>query len=57
MVTRALVGAFEAPISPAFIAIVQLWWRRREQTYRNIIWMLSSPIAGLVSLVWWLQVI
>ncbi|ORY28041.1 major facilitator superfamily domain-containing protein [Naematelia encephala] len=46
MVTRAIVGAAEAPISPAFIAVVQLWWRRREQTNRNMFWLMSSPIAS-----------
>lgn len=49
MVTRAIVGACEAPISPAFIALVQSFFIRREQSYRNIFWLLSSPIAGLVS--------
>lgn len=49
MITRALVGGFEATIAPTFISICQMWWRRREQTYRNTFWLLSSPIASLVS--------
>ncbi|WWC60667.1 uncharacterized protein I303_103242 [Kwoniella dejecticola CBS 10117] len=48
MVCRALVGAFEAPISPTFMAVSQLWWRRREQTYRNTFWLLSSGFASLI---------
>ncbi|RSH83783.1 hypothetical protein EHS25_005398 [Saitozyma podzolica] len=47
MVTRGLLGAFEATVSPTFIAVTQLWWRRREQTYRNTFWLMSSAIAGL----------
>jgi len=49
MVTRALMGGFEATVSPAFIACVQIWWRRREQTWRNTVWLLSSSVAGMVS--------
>ena len=52
MVTRALMGGFEATVSPAFIACVQIWWRRREQTWRNTFWLLSSSVAGMVSCSW-----
>ncbi|WWC95843.1 hypothetical protein V866_002710 [Kwoniella sp. B9012] len=48
MVCRVFVGVFEAPISPTFMAVSQLWWRRREQTYRNTFWLLSSGFASLV---------
>lgn len=32
MVARFLLGAFEASIGPSFIAITQMWWRRRYTT-------------------------
>ncbi|KAI0619247.1 MFS-1 domain containing protein [Pyrenophora tritici-repentis] len=38
MVTRFLLGAFEAAIAPAFIAVVQMWYKRGEQTNRNAAW-------------------
>ncbi|WWD16913.1 hypothetical protein CI109_101345 [Kwoniella shandongensis] len=47
MITRALLGAFEATIAPSFIAMTQMMWRRREQTYRNTAWLMSSSLAGL----------
>ncbi|WWC87433.1 uncharacterized protein L201_002322 [Kwoniella dendrophila CBS 6074] len=48
LATRALLGAFEATISPSFIAMTQMFWRRREQTYRNTAWLMSSSVAGLI---------
>ncbi|WVQ62895.1 hypothetical protein V866_005884 [Kwoniella sp. B9012] len=48
LATRALLGAFEATISPSFIAMTQLFWRRREQTYRNTAWLMSSSVAGII---------
>jgi MFS family permease len=33
---RAFLGAFEATILPSFILITQMWWTRREQSYRTI---------------------
>lgn len=49
MVTRSLMGGFEATVAPAFIAVTQTWWRRREQTYRNSFWLVTTSIAGFVS--------
>lgn len=34
MVARFFLGAFEASVGPSFVAITQMWWRRREQTMR-----------------------
>ncbi|WWC60049.1 uncharacterized protein I303_102612 [Kwoniella dejecticola CBS 10117] len=48
LVTRALLGGFEATISPSFIAMTQMFWRRREQTYRNTAWLMSSSVAGFI---------
>ena len=32
MAARFLLGSFEASVAPTFIAIVQMWYRRSEQT-------------------------
>ncbi|KAK7581012.1 hypothetical protein V3481_013135 [Fusarium oxysporum f. sp. vasinfectum] len=53
MVARFFLGAFEASIGPSFIAITQMWWRRREQTLRigswycmnGLTWVLGSLIT------------
>ena len=36
MAARFLLGSFEASVAPTFIAIVQMWYRRSEQTNRNV---------------------
>ena len=36
MATHFLLGSFEATVAPTFIAIVQMWYRRSEQTNRNV---------------------
>jgi MFS family permease len=33
---RFMLGVFEATILPSFILITQMWWTRREQSYRTI---------------------
>ncbi|KAF4990193.1 hypothetical protein FGRMN_8614 [Fusarium graminum] len=59
MVSRFFLGAFEASIGPSFIAITQMWWRRREQTLRigswycmnGLTWVLGSLVTyGLASI-------
>ncbi|KAK2593637.1 hypothetical protein QQS21_008641 [Conoideocrella luteorostrata] len=59
MVARFFLGAFEASIGPSFVAITQMWWRRREQTMRigswycmnGLTWVFGSLITyGLVSI-------
>ncbi|OAQ66380.1 allantoate permease [Pochonia chlamydosporia 170] len=59
MVARFFLGAFEASIGPSFVAITQMWWRRREQTMRigswycmnGLTWVFGSLITyGLVSM-------
>ncbi|KAI1642301.1 MFS general substrate transporter [Daldinia loculata] len=32
LATRFFLGVFEASVAPSFVAITQMWWRRREQT-------------------------
>jgi MFS family permease len=36
MAARFILGSFEASVAPTFIAIVQMWYRRSEQTNRNV---------------------
>ncbi|KAH7322691.1 major facilitator superfamily domain-containing protein [Stachybotrys elegans] len=59
MVARFFLGAFEASVGPSFVAITQMWWRRREQTLRvgswycmnGLTWVLGSLITyGLASI-------
>ncbi|PHH62803.1 hypothetical protein CDD81_6695 [Ophiocordyceps australis] len=59
MLARFLLGAFEASVGPSFIAITQMWWRRREQTMRigswycmnGLTWVFGSLVTyGLASI-------
>ncbi|PNY25833.1 transporter [Tolypocladium capitatum] len=59
MVARFFLGAFEASVGPSFVAITQMWWRRREQTMRigswycmnGLTWVFGSLITyGLASI-------
>ncbi|KKO97616.1 hypothetical protein THAR02_10284 [Trichoderma harzianum] len=59
MAARFFLGAFEACVGPAFVAITQMWWRRREQTMRigswycmnGLTWVFGSLITyGLASI-------
>ncbi|CAM1508955.1 Fc.00g026940.m01.CDS01 [Cosmosporella sp. VM-42] len=45
MVARFFLGAFEASIGPSFIAITQMWWRRREQTLRIGSWYCMNGLT------------
>ncbi|CAN9170276.1 unnamed protein product [Alternaria alternata] len=48
MATRFLLGAFEAAIAPAFIAVVQMWYKRGEQTNRNAAWYAMLGIVNIL---------
>ncbi|KAL1655736.1 hypothetical protein SLS61_001760 [Didymella pomorum] len=48
MVTRFLLGAFEAAVAPAFIAVVQMWYKRSEQTNRNAAWYSMLGIVNIL---------
>ncbi|KAM3547446.1 hypothetical protein MY1884_009560 [Beauveria asiatica] len=59
MAARFFLGAFEASVGPSFVAITQMWWRRREQTMRigswycmnGLTWVLGSLATyGLASI-------
>ncbi|TVY84112.1 putative transporter [Lachnellula suecica] len=50
---RFLLGAFEATISPGFVAITSIWWTRHEQASRSAIWVsflgFFGTIGGLIT--------
>jgi hypothetical protein len=48
MICRAFLGAFEATILPSFVLITQMWWTRREQSYRTIAYQISNSVASLL---------
>ncbi|KAF2996016.1 hypothetical protein E8E13_001866 [Curvularia kusanoi] len=48
MATRFLLGAFEAAVAPAFIAVVQMWYKRSEQTNRNAAWYSMLGIVNIL---------
>lgn len=49
MATRFLLGSFEACVAPTFIAIIQMWYRRGEQTVRNAAWYAQLGVVNIVS--------
>ena len=49
MATRFVLGSFEASVAPTFIALVQMWYRRSEQTNRNAAWYSMLGIVNIVS--------
>ncbi|KAI8631885.1 MFS general substrate transporter [Xylariaceae sp. FL1651] len=54
LVTRFFLGVFEASVAPSFIAITQMWWRRREQTVRTSYWYAMNGITNMFgSLITW----
>ncbi|KAH7176963.1 allantoate permease [Dactylonectria macrodidyma] len=48
MAARLLLGMFEASVAPTFIAVVQMWYRRSEQTARNASWYAMLGIVNMV---------
>ncbi|KAL2761005.1 hypothetical protein ACRALDRAFT_205150 [Sodiomyces alcalophilus JCM 7366] len=56
MATRLLLGVFEASANadedglaaPTFIAVVQMWYRRREQTLRNASWYSMLGVINML---------
>ncbi|KAF9490985.1 MFS general substrate transporter [Pleurotus eryngii] len=44
---RFFLGIFEATVSPCFITVTQMWWRRREQTMRLSMWMAMNSGTGM----------
>lgn len=50
LLARFWLGAFEASIAPSFIAITQMFWRRREQPLRMSYWYAMNGFTNLVCL-------
>jgi len=48
LICRMFLGAFEATILPSFILITQMWWIRREQSYRTIAYQIANSCAAIV---------
>lgn len=46
LICRILLGCFEATILPSFVLITQMWWTRREQSYRTIAYQISLSVAS-----------
>jgi hypothetical protein len=49
MAARFMLGTFEASVAPTFVAIVQMWYRRSEQTNRNAAWYSMLGVVNIVS--------
>ncbi|KIW18933.1 hypothetical protein PV08_03222 [Exophiala spinifera] len=47
LVCRLFLGIFEAGVAPAFIALTQMWWRRREQPVRLGAWYAMNGITNI----------
>ncbi|WWC60757.1 uncharacterized protein I303_103333 [Kwoniella dejecticola CBS 10117] len=47
IIARVLLGAFEATILPSFVLITQMWWTRREQSYRTIAYQVANSAAAI----------
>lgn len=50
LVARTFLGIFEAGVAPAFIALSQMWWRRRETPMRIALWYGQNGVVGKFSL-------
>lgn len=48
LTARLFLGLFEAGVAPAFIALTQMWWRRREQTGRLGAWYAMNGVTNIV---------
>ncbi|ORY25070.1 major facilitator superfamily domain-containing protein [Naematelia encephala] len=48
LVCRILLGAFEATVLPSFIFITQMWYTRREQSYRTIAYQIANSAAAII---------
>ncbi|KAJ5724076.1 hypothetical protein N7488_002111 [Penicillium malachiteum] len=47
MVCRLFLGIFEAGLAPAFIAVTQMWYRRREQPIRLGSWYAMNGVVNM----------
>lgn len=47
LTARIFLGVFESTILPSFVLITQMWWTRREQSYRTVAYQVSLSVAGI----------
>ncbi|CAK7210360.1 hypothetical protein SBRCBS47491_000751 [Sporothrix bragantina] len=47
LTARFFLGLFEACVAPCFIAVTQMWWRRREQTVRVSYWYAMNGVTNM----------
>jgi hypothetical protein len=45
LASRFFLGLFEAGVAPTFVAVTQMWWRRREQPLRLGAWYAMNGIT------------
>jgi len=48
LICRLFLGIFEATILPSFVLITQMWWIRREQSYRTIAYQIANSCAAII---------
>ncbi|WVQ76603.1 hypothetical protein IAR50_006275 [Cryptococcus sp. DSM 104548] len=48
LLSRMFLGVFEATIMPSFILITQMWWVRREQSYRTVAYQVANSVAAIL---------
>ncbi|WVQ85169.1 hypothetical protein IAT38_007334 [Cryptococcus sp. DSM 104549] len=47
VICRVLLGIFEATILPSFIFLTQMWYTRREQSFRTIAYQVANSFAAV----------
>ncbi|TQN66872.1 putative transporter [Colletotrichum shisoi] len=47
LAARFFLGVFETSVAPSFVAITQMWWRRREQTLRISYWYAMNGFTNM----------
>nr|XP_018261920.1 allantoate transporter [Kwoniella dejecticola CBS 10117]OBR84078.1 allantoate transporter [Kwoniella dejecticola CBS 10117] len=48
VICRLLLGIFEATILPSFIFLTQMWYTRREQSFRTIAYQIANSFAAIL---------
>jgi MFS family permease len=47
VICRVFLGAFEATILPSFVFITQMWYTRREQSFRTVAYQVANSCAAI----------
>jgi MFS family permease len=47
IICRVLLGVFESTVLPCCILLTQMWWTRREQSYRTMAYLIASSSAAI----------